>query len=176
MSGRRRAHEHQSNLLAARRASPLVSVGTGSRHRDQQMCLLHSAAAWVMDRDRRARPIHKQLLAGLVLLVQNDILFAAPALIQLAESRVAIAVRVCEPVLFPEQLLVGTLLPLVMEDRQSPARAARSGGCAVVRRTTSRNPARDHPGTPFGIIPESRSSCSGFPTARSHFVFPCARV
>jgi hypothetical protein len=25
-------------------------------------------------------------------------------------------------------------------------------------------PVRDHPGMPFGIIPESRSSCPGFPS------------
>ena len=32
-----------------------------------------------------------------------------------------------------------------------------------------RNPVRDHPGTPFGIIPESRSACPGFPTRATPF-------
>ena len=38
--------------------------------------------------------------------------------------------------------------------------------------TFIRNPVRDHPGTPLGIIPGSRSSCPGFPRngkeGRSH--------
>ena len=70
-----------------------------------------------MDRDRGSRPIDEQLLAGLVLLAQHHILLAAPALVQLAEAAVAIAVRVCLPVLLPEQLLrqVWMLLSLLVK-------------------------------------------------------------
>src|SRR5207248_167374 len=59
----------------------------------------------VVDRDGGSRPIDEQLHAGFVLVAQPHILFAAPALEQLAEARVAIAVRVGLTVLLPEQLL-----------------------------------------------------------------------
>jgi len=50
-------------------------------------------------------PIHKQLLAGLVFLPKHHILFPPPALVQLAETAVLVAIRVCLPILFPKQLL-----------------------------------------------------------------------
>jgi hypothetical protein len=62
-------------------------------------------------------PIDKQLLSSLVFLAQYDILLAAPALIQLAEAGVTIAVRVGLPVLLPQQLLghVWMTLPLLVK-------------------------------------------------------------
>src|SRR5271166_3508213 len=69
------------------------------------MRLLYGATARVVDRDGGSRPIHEELLAGLVFLAKHYILLAAPALIQFTETRVAIAIRVGLPVLFPEQLL-----------------------------------------------------------------------
>jgi hypothetical protein len=65
------------------------------------MRLLHGTAAWVVDRDGGSRPIDEQLLAGLVFLAQNYILPPAPALVQNTKTRVAIAIRVGLPVLFP---------------------------------------------------------------------------
>jgi hypothetical protein len=51
-----------------------------------------------------------------VFLAQHHALFASPALVQLTETGVAIAVRVGLSVLFPEQLLghVWMTLPLLM--------------------------------------------------------------
>jgi len=43
--------------------------------------------------------------AGLVLLPQHHILFPPPPPVQLAEATVLVAVRVCLPVLLPQQLL-----------------------------------------------------------------------
>ena len=56
-------------------------------------------------------------------LAQHDILLAAPALIQLAETGVAIAIRVGLPVLLPEQLLghVSMHAAAAGECRRSPA-------------------------------------------------------
>jgi len=70
-----------------------------------------------MNRYRCSGPIHKQRLAGLVFLPQHHILFPPPPLVQLAEAAVLVAVRVCLPVLLPQQLLrhVWMLLPLTMK-------------------------------------------------------------
>ena len=115
-----------------------VGVGAGSQYRDEQMRLLHGTAARVVDRDGGSRPIDEQLLAGLVFLAQHHILLPAPALVQLAETGVAIAVRVGLPVLLPEQLLgqVWMHLPLLVKlgevrhrqhGRASPWRTAEQG-------------------------------------------------
>jgi len=81
------------------------------------MRLLHWSAASVVNRNGIAGPIDEQLLSSLVLLAQHDVLLAAPALIQLAEAGVAIAVRVGLPVLLPQQLLsyVRMGLPLLVK-------------------------------------------------------------
>src|SRR5215469_5044926 len=81
------------------------------------MRLLHWTAARVVDRYRCSCPIHKQFLAGLVVLPQHHVLFPSPTAIQLAETTVLVAIRVGLPVLLPQQLLrhVSMLLPLTME-------------------------------------------------------------
>src|ERR1019366_5256170 len=89
------------------------------------MRLLHWSAASVVNRNGIAGPIDEQLLSSLVLPAQHDVLLAAPALIQLAEAGVAIAVRGGLPVLLPQQLLsyVRMGLPLLVklgEVRQWP--------------------------------------------------------
>ncbi len=58
----------------------------------------------IPNRNRRAGPIDKHFLAGLVLLSENHVEFRPPALVQLAEPRVAIAIRVGLPVFLPQQL------------------------------------------------------------------------
>ena len=81
------------------------------------MRLLHGTTARIVDRDGGSRPIDKQLLAGLVFLTQHHVLLAPPALKQLAETGIALAVRVGLPVLLPEQLLgqVWMHLPLLVK-------------------------------------------------------------
>src|SRR5258706_3781262 len=81
------------------------------------MRLLHWATTRIVDRYRCSCPIHEQLLAGLVLLAQPHTLFPPQPSIQVAEAAVLVAVRVCLPVLLPQQLLrhVGMLLPLPMK-------------------------------------------------------------
>src|SRR4051812_27605687 len=69
------------------------------------MRLLYGTTPRVVDRDGGSRPIDEQLLAGLVFLAQHYILLAAPALVQFAEAGIAIAIRVCLPILLPKQLL-----------------------------------------------------------------------
>jgi len=69
------------------------------------MGLLHWTAARIVDRYRCSCPIHEQVLAGLVPLPQHHILLPPPPLVQLAEAAVLIAIRVCLPVLLPQQLL-----------------------------------------------------------------------
>src|SRR6202795_5003272 len=81
------------------------------------MRLLHETTARVADGDGGSRPIDEQLLAGLVFLTQHHVLLAPPALKQLAETGIAIAVGVGLPVLLPEQLLgqVSMYLPLLVK-------------------------------------------------------------
>src|SRR5258708_31118536 len=81
------------------------------------MSLLHGTTPRVVDWDGGSRPIDEQLLAGLVFLAQYYILLAAPALVQLAEAGVAIAIRVGLPILLPKQLLgqVRMTLTLLMK-------------------------------------------------------------
>src|ERR1700685_1550189 len=81
------------------------------------MRLLHRTTTRIMDRYRCSCPIHEQLLAGLVLLSQHHILFPSPALVQLAEAAVLVAVGIRLPVILPQQLWrhVGMLLPLPMK-------------------------------------------------------------
>jgi hypothetical protein len=57
-----------------------------------------------MNRNRSTGPIDKHPLARFVLLAQHDIELRAPALIQVAESGVAIAFWIRLPVLLPQQL------------------------------------------------------------------------
>src|ERR1700685_1635078 len=68
------------------------------------MRLLPRSAASIVNLNGISSAIDDQLLPGFVLLAQHPILFAAPALVQLAETGVAIAVRMSLPVFFPQQL------------------------------------------------------------------------
>src|SRR5215472_13328776 len=110
------------------------------------MCLLHGTATRIMNRYRCSCPIHEQLLAGLVLLPQDHILFPPPTAIQLAETTVLVAIRVYLPVLLPQQLLshVSMLLPLTMKIGEVGHRQHRR---AAARRTTeqTRPQAGHHP-------------------------------
>ena len=47
-----------------------------------------------MNRDRGPGPVHKQLLAGFVLLAQNHVLRATPALIDFTEIRLVALVLI----------------------------------------------------------------------------------
>jgi hypothetical protein len=78
-----------------------------------------------------------------VFLAQHHILFATPALIQFAETGIAVAVWVGLPVLLPKQLLgqVSIQLPLPVKlgevwhrqhDRASPWRTAEQGSLQPV--------------------------------------------
>jgi len=58
----------------------------------------------VMDRNRRTSPIDKHFLAGFVFLPEHYVELGTPALVQLAEARVAITLRVPLPVFLPQQL------------------------------------------------------------------------
>src|SRR5436190_24166580 len=111
------------------------------------MRLLLGTAARVVDRDSGSRPIDKQFLAGLVFLAQHHVLLPAPALKQLTETRIAIAVRVGLPVLLPEQLLgqVSMHLPLA---QQSPASATPPGE-PVADHRTRQPPAALRPNPPL---------------------------
>src|SRR5580704_12166361 len=97
------------------------------------MRLLHWTTPWIMDRNRRACPIHEQLLAGLVLLSQHHILFPPPPLVQLAEAAVLVAIRVCLPVLLPQQLLRQMCMLLALTMKVSEVRHGQRGWAAAWR-------------------------------------------
>jgi hypothetical protein len=90
------------HLLVARGLSPGVGARAQRGHKQLRWPCL--AGVTVVHRNRRARPVHEHLLAGFVLLPQHHVKLRAPALVQLAEPRVAIAVRAGLPVFLPQQL------------------------------------------------------------------------
>ena len=57
-----------------------------------------------LDRDGCPSVINEELFAGAMLLAENDIELAAPALVEFAEAAVAVAVRMSLDVLLPQQL------------------------------------------------------------------------
>src|SRR5260370_18479202 len=65
-----------------------------------------------------------------MLLPQHHVLFAPPSLIQLAETRVAIAVRVGLTVLLPEQLLGKVSIQLPLPVKLSKIRHRQRGGAS----------------------------------------------
>ena len=90
------------HLLVARDLRP--RVGTGAERGDEQGRLPYRAGVTVADRHGRAGPVHEGFLAGLVLLAQHYVELLAPALIQLAETAVAIAILAGVAIFIPEQL------------------------------------------------------------------------
>jgi hypothetical protein len=115
-----------------------VGVRTGSHHRDEQKRPLYWPAATIVNRNSIASPIDERLLSSPVFLAQHGILLAAPALVQLAETGVAIAVRVGPagtPLIATAELGVdGTAA--ACEARRSLASVTRPAGAVVGRRTT----------------------------------------
>ena len=90
------------HLLVARGLGP--GVGTGAERGDEEGSLPGYAGDAVVNRNRRSGPIDEGFLAGLVLLPHHYVELLAPALIQFAETAVAVALGVGVAVLFPEQL------------------------------------------------------------------------
>lgn len=54
--------------------------------------------------DSRTGPVDEGLFAGLVLLPHHDIQLLPPALIELAEARITVAIRIRVPIFLPKQL------------------------------------------------------------------------
>src|SRR5579872_261483 len=113
------------------------------------MRLLYRAATSVVNRNGVASPIYEQLLSSLVFLAQHNISLAAPALIQLTETGVAIAVRVGLPVLLPQRLLsyVRMGLPLLVKlgEAGSGRTAGRGYGGPPNRVASSRSSSQSSP-------------------------------
>src|ERR1700693_2903625 len=110
------ATQPRFHLLVARRLGP--GVATGAQRGYEQGRLPGFARVPVVNRNRRAGPIDKHLLAGLVLLPENHVELRTPPLVQLAESRVAITVRLGLPVFLPQQLQSHVLTaPQLLVDR-----------------------------------------------------------
>src|SRR5271154_4744161 len=149
------------------------------------MRLLLGTAARVVDRDGGSRPIDKQFLAGLMFLAEHYILLPSPALKQLAETGIAVAVRVGLPVLLPEQLLGQVLmhLPLLVKlgkiryrqgGRASPWRTAKQGSLQPL--LVPILPKRPRDSRRFGSLqilvdgPEANRATTGdLPQPQAHF-------
>ncbi len=79
-------------------------VGAGAEHGDEERSRRDIAGLAIVDRHRGAGPVDEHLLAGLCVLPEHDVVIPVPPLIQLAETAVAVAVRLRFAILFPEQL------------------------------------------------------------------------
>ena len=91
-----------AEVLAQRGARE--GVRAGAQHGDEQRGLRNLASARVMEGNGVAGPVHKHLLAGAVFLAQHHVLVTAPAIVQLTEAAVAVAIRLSFAILFPDQL------------------------------------------------------------------------
>src|SRR5579872_3307309 len=107
-----------------------VGIGTGVQVGDEAMAGSGRPALWIMDRNLRAAPIDEHLLAGLVLLTQYLVQFVDPALIQFAETAVAVVLRIRLFVFFPQQLQSYMPVPLLLlvDNRQIGCRLGWVGG------------------------------------------------
>ena len=95
-----------------------VGVAAGAEYGNEQLGLADLAGDGIPHRDGLARVVDKQLLAGPVFLAQHHVLLPTPALVELAEAAVTVAVRVHGAVLLPEQLQGEVLvLPQLGVDR-----------------------------------------------------------
>ena len=81
-----------------------VGVGTGPEYGHKNLRRTDFACLQVLDRDGRPGVVNEELFAGAVLLAENDVELAPPALVEFAETAVAVAVGMSFDVLFPQQL------------------------------------------------------------------------
>jgi hypothetical protein len=79
-------------------------VVAGAKHGHQHGGLADLACAGVVDRNRVAGIVDEELLAGPVLVTQDDVLPLEPGAVQAAVTAVAVAFRLLLAVLLPEQL------------------------------------------------------------------------
>lgn len=79
-------------------------VAAGAQHRHEHGGLTRLAALRVIYRNGGSGVVHEHLLAGAVLLPQHQVELLQPSPVQIAESAIAIALRVALPRLLPDQL------------------------------------------------------------------------
>ena len=102
-----------------------IGVVGGAEHRDEDLRLADLAGVSVDNRHGLAGIIHKQLLAGPVVLAHDHIQLALPGAVVLAEPAVLVAVGVAFPVLLPEQEQGDPLALRLPVDRGPVRQAAR---------------------------------------------------
>jgi len=81
-----------------------IGVVTGAQHSHEQIDRHDFTRLLVGEGDRVPGVVHEQLLAGTMLLAQNDILFVQPVAVELAIPTVAIPFGMNLAILLPEQL------------------------------------------------------------------------
>jgi hypothetical protein len=79
-------------------------VRAGAEHGDEDRSGRSFAVFAIVDRHGVACPVHERLLAGMVLLPQHHVLIPIPALVQLAEPAIAVAIPMSFTIFFPDQL------------------------------------------------------------------------
>ncbi len=89
-----------------------VGVRTDAQYGDEQRSRADGTTLGIVQGDGGTRPVDEQFLARPVLLAQHHVLLAAPALVQLAEAAIAVAVWVGLPVLLPKQQQREVAVPL----------------------------------------------------------------
>ncbi len=83
-----------------------LGVGVIAQHRHEQLRPMRLTRGRIVDRNGISGPVHEQLVTGPMLLVQHQVALLLPALVVMAETAVPVAIRMCLPVLLPQQFQV----------------------------------------------------------------------
>ena len=102
LEGSHMAVDPVRQIMAERRSRK--GVCAGAEHGDEDRGRRDFAALAIIDRDRVSGPVDKRLLAGIVIVPEHHIPATVPPLIELAETAVAVAVRLSFAVFLPEEL------------------------------------------------------------------------
>src|SRR5262249_8230826 len=87
-------------------------VGTGPQYRHKQRSWPDFYGFAIIDRNRRPGPVDEDFFARTVILAKNQVLRAAPPLVELTKTAITVSSRLAFAILLPEQLQSHMLVAL----------------------------------------------------------------
>ena len=97
-------------------------VAAGAQHRHEHGGGIHGAALRIVNRNPGSGVIDEHLFPGAVILPQHQVQFLQPSPVQIAESAIAIALRVALASFLPDQLQCQVLVRLQLLVNLGPVR------------------------------------------------------